>query len=185
MSANSVSVKSHLVGSLSKLIDSDTADIDKVLYMVGQGPIILSAPQDPSQLWFDFMAGAIFYVDKKTSKKEKSPSAIKQRKFVEIDDKYRSIYPKDADPNQYGLPFIEAKRLSNRQFNLERNKKFVGWDMDGEEIYCLIITALASREEIEDWCANNCKGRFHVNSNKSIRFQYEKDYMFSKLRFSA
>jgi len=153
--------------------------------MIGIIPIILKKYYDENQYWFDFMRGAIFQTQSEEKPKQNSSKSIKQTTYARVDDIYKSLYPRDYfDKNQWVLPFLEGKRITNSEFDKMRNSGFANWDKDSTgQPYSITLSTPEKRGKIEEWCKMNCKHRFYINSNKRIYFQYADDYLIAKLRF--
>jgi len=165
------------------IIGWENASIPENIRVVGSSPIILKNFYDSSQFWFEFMSGAIFptYLEEAPI----PPKKIKNTTYVSIEDKCRKLYPTDSCyNNQWVLPFIEGKRITNSEFTKMKIDGFHSWDKDSDGcLYVLHIEAHETRLNIEEWCKNNCRLRFYINSNKRIFFQCANDFIIARLRF--
>jgi hypothetical protein len=152
--------------------------------IVGEGFISLRNRYHADQLWFPFMDRVVFQEERVVEPQPYKRVSFPKNRFAEIATESRALYPHDA-PNQYVLPFIEGKKVSNAKYKKMKQHGMKTWDRDPNgEFYTVSIRCGASRNEVTAYCEENFRARFMFVGGHTLTLESVYDAILAKMKFS-
>ena len=160
----------------------------------GPNVCVLRQEYDRDQLWLPL--GTVFLFDAVPLNPAPPPYTkhnFKERAYVLLPDHARIMYPRDNSQyaKQYVLPYKEHKRLNNGAMKALKKHQFPLWDKrancESKQVMDCLFTLDVfghTREDIEDWCDENLRGRYFLRANRTITFELEFDCLMAKMYFS-
>lgn len=160
---------------------------NKKIMLVGPRPLVLHKWYDPNQYWFPFMNGTVFMVraEEPTPRYKRVPETkISRKTYARMSPEGIKPYIYEKGVHQHVLPFVEFKRVSNKQFKELTAAEWPTWDCDPATTrpYSLHIADNPPFDPTP-WCMENLTGRFFCN-NKVIYCERQIDALLAKLVFS-
>ena len=146
--------------------------------------LVLNNEYDTNQYWLPFVIAVVRPTCDTPIFAPLSPFAIQSlnsKKYAEVHRDDRKFYIHKRGVHQHVLPFIEAKQVSDAEWNELIETDFPGWEKLPNKGYVSKLNVPQNKETLE-WLMDNCRGRFRYK-NKTIRFEFITDYAVACLRF--
>jgi hypothetical protein len=182
--------------------DAQVSDYTRIGF-IGEPMILQSKDYDPDQLWLPFMAGVVlrhapseYWRGDVYRSKSRIPKD-RLRAPASVPFKCHAMYDYVC-PEQFLLPFREYQYVTGSELDKAR----LGWARSAPDRYIkhskslgakpqVIVSYFSmslfdiknmSKDEVAVWAQEHLRGRFGFDSNQ-IQFEYEVDWLFTKLRF--
>ncbi|RYD63961.1 MAG: hypothetical protein EOP83_10880 [Verrucomicrobiaceae bacterium] len=183
--------------------NAQVSDYTRIGY-IGTPMILQSRDYDPDQMWLPFMQGVVLryapseYYRGEGRSKAKIPAHMR-REYATVPDACKAMYDYTC-PEQFLLPFREFQYVRGNELDMARR----GWARSAPDriirhsrgvgakpqviasyfSMSLMDIKNLKQDELAIWAQDHLLGRFGFDCNQ-IQFEYEVDWLFTKLRFKS